>query len=52
MTTSTETQRHVRANTRAGNVYVRCWVPESRKAEVDAMAAEAEAAVKKHEEKK
>lgn len=52
MTTSTETQRQVRANTRAGNVPVRCWVPKDRKAEVDQFAAEAEAAVNKHEGEK
>lgn len=52
MTTPTEIQRQVRANTRAGNVPVRCWVPKARKDKVEQFAKEAEAAVKKHEGEK
>lgn len=64
MTTSAETQHQVRANTRAaakakerlhkslGLLYAGCWVPESRKAEVEQFAKEAEDAVKKHEGEK
>lgn len=42
MTDSATAKRLERAHKAAGNVPVRCWVPATRKPEVDAMAKEAD----------